>query len=129
MKVLSTFLLSFIIPVAIAYENGDVILTNSNLSNLNNHDAIQFELRTNGAGLVHTKVLTATPPSNQHVLTKWDFSDQTTYFDVYIRNLSKGQLDYLPCGLEHINYQRDSIITIDGYRDGKIIGCKMLSAS
>lgn len=125
MKKLTAILLSITMTSAIAYENGDVVLTNTNLADLNTNDVIQFELHTNNEGLVQTKSLSANSPLNQQVLTHWSFSDQTTYFDVWIRNLSRGQLDYVSCNLERINYDHHAVMMIDGYSDGKTVGCRI----
>ena len=113
MKIFSFFIL-FIALLANCFgaEWGSVILINENESALQIEDCLQFQLLTNGNGLVNTEPVFAAFPNNQVILDTWDFSDQTQYFSIYVRNISKSQLDYRPCTHEIIPYDHKQPLKI-----------------
>ena len=103
---------------------GDVTLVNNNLLALGSKDMLQFQLITNGNGLVTSAVLSASPPETQ-TLDHWVFSDQTNSFTIYIRDVSQGQTDYIPCSGNMPYSHSQTPITVYGSTNGKTAKCKI----
>jgi len=104
---------------------GDVTVKNENQSVLGSTDTVQFQLVTNGGGLVTSAVLPSLPPGNTQTLGAYSFSDQTNQFSVYIRDANATLNSYIPCA-GPIPYQHNSTpIKILGWNDGKKNGCRI----
>ena len=106
---------------------GDVTLVNNNRLALGSNDVLQFQLLTNGDGLVTTGALPASPPDNRQTLSHWDFSDQTINFTIYVRDVSKNQTDYTPCSSNMPYNHTQTPITVYGTSDGVTATCKIQS--
>jgi hypothetical protein len=106
---------------------GDVTLVNNNQATLGSQDELQFQLVTNGNGLVTSGALSASPPNNTQTLDHWSFSDQTQGFTIYVRDISLKQAEYIPCS-QYISYSPTlAAMTVYGYSDGTITECKIQS--
>lgn len=118
-KILTTVLI-ILFSSAIHADNGDIIFTNTNHSQLGINDSIQFQLITNDNGLVTSAVLKA---DDSETLTHWRFSDTTESFVVYIRDASKKQMNYTRCS-SMMSYQKTRLpIQVEGWSDGHREGC------
>lgn len=106
---------------------GEVTLINNNQSALGSTDVLQFQLVTNGNGLVTSAALSASPPGNTQTLDHWDFSDQTQSFRVYVRNVSQQQAEYIPCSRDMPYSAMQTDITVYGASNGVAAECKILS--
>lgn len=104
---------------------GDVTLVNNNQFALGSADVLQFQLVTNGNGLVTSGALPAAPPDNTQTLDHWAFSDQTQSFTIYVRDVSQQQTEYLACSpnLPYSPTQRP--VTVYGSSDSKVAECKI----
>lgn len=125
-KISIIFTLVFVlIQNCFALSSGDVVVENINQQILNTQDILQFQLITNGDGLVTSSTLNTTSPNNMETFSKWRFSDQTRQFVVYLRNVSQHQRSFIPC-TSTIFYNTEQIpLWIKGWSDGKNAYCQL----